>query len=82
MAAVQKRLHRLYLASDAEPVLITNSGVEYVFNRVQSVTCNWCDLMDEINNPDATLRDLNSECTPTSKGFDIVVKWVLKNTNL
>ena len=36
--------------------------------------------MDGMDNPDATLKDLNSEYTPTPKGVDVAMKWVPENT--
>ena len=62
-------------------MLITNSGVESAFNRAQPTLCNGSDLTDEIDDPDVTPGNLNSECTPTSKGFDVVMKLVLKKNN-
>ena len=59
-------------------MLITNSGVDSASNRAQPILCNGCDLTDEMDHPDVTPGKLNSECTPTSKGFDVVMKSVLK----
>ena len=67
IATVQNWLHQRALSIDNDPVFVSDSDVQTTVSRVKSVTCNGCDCVDEMGNPDSTLGDLNSDCTPTSK---------------